>query len=352
MAITIVSQIQSPQTAAPDTATPGASAEANSGGFADILTGQQRMAALGSNVSQALEGLAKDGKVSDGAEPADDTKDTAEADTGSLLAALGLVTPQVQTTAPLPSASITATTAQAAGQGQAVAGATATPLSLANEAVKPLSTEQESSPAQGMTGATENPAKFAVPVPELSIADSTDKAASTAKDETSVLTALPVAQNHIASTRSDAPLSIETNIRAQNWQSDFTQKVVWLANNDKQSAQITLNPPQMGPIEVSLKLENGNASASFVAANQEVRDAIETAMPRLREMFASAGIDLGQTNVSAQSFSQQQAQYENRPSDSSRFQGDNDILAGTTSGTLSTRAFSGRSANGLVDLFA
>ena len=154
-----------------------------------------------------------------------------------------------------------------------------------------------------------------------------------------------------ATTQRDAPLTVQTHVRDQTWSSDFAQKVVWLVNNDKQSAQLTLNPPQMGPIEISLNVDKGSASATFVSANAEVRDAIETAMPRLREMFASAGIQLGQTNVSSESFRQQsEGSMGNGGQAPSRV--DNAILAGDSGDPLTTRAFGAKAANGLVDLFA
>jgi flagellar hook-length control protein FliK len=148
----------------------------------------------------------------------------------------------------------------------------------------------------------------------------------------------------------DAPLSLPTPVRDQNWAADFSQKIVWLATNDRQSAQLTLNPPQMGPIEISVNIDKGGATASFMSANAEVRDAIETAMPRLREMFASAGIELGQTNVSAESFRQQSGNQEDNRS-TAQWKADNAILVGANG----ARAASGlgiQRGNGLVDLFA
>jgi flagellar hook-length control protein FliK len=107
----------------------------------------------------------------------------------------------------------------------------------------------------------------------------------------------------------------------------------------------------MGPIEISLNVDKGSASATFVSANAEVRDAIETAMPRLREMFASAGIQLGQTNVSSESFRQQSEGNSGGPGRApSRV--DNAILAGDSGDSLTTQAFVGKATNGLVDLFA
>ncbi|MDR1163775.1 MAG: flagellar hook-length control protein FliK [Candidatus Accumulibacter sp.] len=140
---------------------------------------------------------------------------------------------------------------------------------------------------------------------------------------------------------------VRTPVGNSAWGDDFNQKIVWLAKNDAQSAQITLNPPQLGPIEVSLNLDKGNATAFFVSANSEVRESIETAIPRLREMLAGAGIELGQAHVGAESF--RQPTRENAP-DLSRWMGDEAILA--ESPTARTRGAVLRSGNGLVDTFA
>jgi len=145
--------------------------------------------------------------------------------------------------------------------------------------------------------------------------------------------------------------AIQTPVRSSGWNNDFGQKIVWLASNDKQSAQITLNPEQMGPIEVSLSVDKGNVSASFTSANAEVREAIETALPRLREMFASAGIELGQANVSAESFRQPTPERDNqgRPSSGA---GGTGILAPATAAPAQTGGRTVMQGNGLVDTFA
>ena len=191
-------------------------------------------------------------------------------------------------------------------------------------------------------------AKFAVSPPVTPIVEKT--LIQTSSETTSNNIAALANNNPLAPARhNDAAVSVQTPIRDQNWASDFSQKIVWLASNDKQSAQITLNPAQMGPIEISLNVDKGNATASFVSVNADVREAIESALPRLREMFASAGIELGQTNVSAESF-KQQADSESRGT--ARAGTDNAILAAESTGTVSVSAFATQRGNGMVDLFA
>lgn len=83
------------------------------------------------------------------------------------------------------------------------------------------------------------------------------------------------------------------------WDQALGQKMVWMVSGAQQSASLTLNPPDLGPLQVVLNVSNAQATANFIAAQPEVRQALEAAMPRLREMLGDAGIQLGQSSVSA-----------------------------------------------------
>lgn len=147
-------------------------------------------------------------------------------------------------------------------------------------------------------------------------------------------------------------LRLATPVRDAAWPADFSQKVVWIARQDLQSAQITLNPPQLGPIEVSLDIKNEQATAIFVSANPEVREAIESSLPRLREMLAGVGVELGQANVSHESFRQagEQGNSGRHASDA----GNRQPAGGGTqqTGIMATGAAQLRTGRGLVDTFA
>jgi flagellar hook-length control protein FliK len=80
-----------------------------------------------------------------------------------------------------------------------------------------------------------------------------------------------------------------------------------MVNGGEQSATLTLNPPDLGPLQVVLSVSNDQASVAFTAAQPEVREALEQALPKLRETMGEAGITLGDTSVSAGSQEQQQA---------------------------------------------
>ncbi len=91
------------------------------------------------------------------------------------------------------------------------------------------------------------------------------------------------------------------------WDHALGQKVVWMAAGAEQSASLTLNPPDLGPVQVVINVSNAQADASFFSAQPEVRQALEAALPKLKEMLAEAGISLRQTSVGAGSPNQQGA---------------------------------------------
>ena len=92
------------------------------------------------------------------------------------------------------------------------------------------------------------------------------------------------------------------------WDQAFSQRIVWMASGAQQTASISLNPPDLGPLQVVLSVTNDQANATFIAAQPDTRLAIEAALPRLREMMSEAGIQLGQANVSADTSNQRGSQ--------------------------------------------
>ncbi|HEX8479508.1 MAG TPA: flagellar hook-length control protein FliK [Telluria sp.] len=91
------------------------------------------------------------------------------------------------------------------------------------------------------------------------------------------------------------------------WDNQVSQKVVWMVGGMDQSATLTLNPPDLGPVQVVLNVNNDQATVAFSSATPEVRAALENAMPRLRDMLGEAGVTLGEASVSANMPDQRQA---------------------------------------------
>lgn len=138
------------------------------------------------------------------------------------------------------------------------------------------------------------------------------------------------------------------------WAQQFSERVVWLARGDVQNAQINVNPAQLGPIQINISLNGDQMTAHFAVANQEVRQAIEDAMPRLREMLSGAGINLGQSNVGSQAQQQQQAQQESsqQAGNAPRFGSEEAILSPDQATHSGSAGLAARQGRGMVDLFA
>ncbi|MDR2506886.1 MAG: flagellar hook-length control protein FliK [Candidatus Accumulibacter sp.] len=249
--------------------------------------------------------------------------------------------------APSTSALLTAATDVSLPETPLAAQAQAQPASgetfqreLENRAVVlPINVTQETSG---------NAAQMISPRTEAATFDTSAKIAS-APAEFEAPSLAAITPSGAANTVNNAQLTISTPAGRTEWPDDFGQKIIWLAKNDRQSAQITLNPPHTGPIEVSLNLDKNTANAVFVSANPDIRESIESAIPRLREMFASAGIELGQAHVSAESFHQQKR--DTNP-EASRLGKDNAILSESSTGAPRIRSGILPSRKGFIDIFA
>lgn len=96
-------------------------------------------------------------------------------------------------------------------------------------------------------------------------------------------------------------LPVEIRLGQAAWHDEVGQKLTWMVSHNRQQADLVLNPPQLGRIEITLSLDGNQASASFTSPHAAVREALENSMTRLREILADAGVALGQTHVGSES---------------------------------------------------
>jgi len=111
------------------------------------------------------------------------------------------------------------------------------------------------------------------------------------------LTSLPLQLAERASRRE--PEMLQPKVGTDPWETALGQRVCWMIGDQQHTASLLLDPPELGLLQVVVTVSNDQATATFVAAEPEVRRAIEAAIPRLREMMDSAGIQLGDATVSA-----------------------------------------------------
>ena len=92
--------------------------------------------------------------------------------------------------------------------------------------------------------------------------------------------------------------TLEQPMRTSEWGSALGERVTWMTRQDVPVAQLRLNPPELGPLEVRIAVNNSEASIHFGVQHAAVRDAVDSAVPRLREMLANAGLQLVDVDVS------------------------------------------------------
>lgn len=81
--------------------------------------------------------------------------------------------------------------------------------------------------------------------------------------------------------------------------SELAAQVDVMVQGDLQQAELRLNPVDLGPIRIELRVDGNTANVSFTAAHDLTREGISRSLEQLREMLASQGLSLGQADVGA-----------------------------------------------------
>lgn len=144
-------------------------------------------------------------------------------------------------------------------------------------------------------------------------------------------------------------LDLELPLKQAGWDRAFGEKIEWMVTQRLQGAQIRLNPAHLGPMEVRVQMQNEQASIQFTSAHAVVRDVLEAALPRLREMLDASGVELVDVDISGQSFAEQQSAEQGRETNFGSFAaaGEGDAQAPILETPVASML-----DKGLLDLFA
>ncbi len=135
--------------------------------------------------------------------------------------------------------------------------------------------------------------------------------ATSASSETTSIISNPLSANLAPLSQSpigSAGLSITANVQNPNWSQQMTQQVSYMVSGNIQQAEIKLNPAHLGPMEIKLSMNDDQATVNFVTQHAAVRDALDAALPRLKEMLEQQGLNLAGADVSTQSEQQSSAE--------------------------------------------
>jgi flagellar hook-length control protein FliK len=147
-----------------------------------------------------------------------------------------------------------------------------------------------------------------LPVSELSaeLAESLGENKAEARNEllASRLNALSQAISQQATQAQRAPALVPGQAVAMQqggWSEAVVDRVMWLSSQNLKSAEIQLDPQELGRLEVRVNMTQDQTQVTFASPNANVRDALEGQMHRLRELFAQQGMNQLDVNVSDQS---------------------------------------------------
>ena len=159
--------------------------------------------------------------------------------------------------------------------------------------------------------------------------------------------ATPLLRQSPAAQASSPQLPVATPAGEPGWAEDVGNQVRWMLGRAESKAELVLTPPNMGKLEVSINLSGDQTTAQFIASSQAARDALERALPQLREALQQAGILLGDATVST---SGQGREGDGRKGGGSRGER-GEAGAGGNTGAGSARVWL-KQQQGMVDTFA
>lgn len=166
-----------------------------------------------------------------------------------------------------------------------------------------------------------------------------------------IIAAAPVSGiNSVPSTpAATTVVAVATPVLDPAWADAIQDRVLMLAGRNIQSAEIRLNPVELGPLQVRISIDDNSVSVAFSAAHAVTREALEMALPRLKEALSENGMSLAEASVSDQGIANQRGDgNRSRAADP----GSSDAETAQEGNDLQSVTPRKRAPAGLVDTFA
>lgn len=267
-------------------------------------------------------------------------------------------------TAPLPAASTGAAAAQADPQqallqaAMALQNAPAPATAASASAPAPGAATQANANVQTAAGATPVPAT-ALPLAAPDIAFALPKDWGDALRRQGPDAAAPTVNTlqspNAGSSLGLAPTAVvnameapTADLHGENFDEAVGSRLTWMAEQKIGHAHLKINPQELGPVEIRMRLDGERVHADFSSSQAEVRQALENSLPKLRDMLAQHGFALAQANVGQHGQPGQSGRQDPQSRDSGSTA--TQAAAAADAGGQPTQAV--RSARGLLDAYA
>jgi flagellar hook-length control protein FliK len=142
-------------------------------------------------------------------------------------------------------------------------------------------------------------------------------------------------------------LQVHASVGSDEFSQGLSDRVSWMVNSGVNSAKLQVNPPQLGPIELSISVQGNQAQVSMTTHSAVTRDALEASSPQLREMLGAQGFGQVSVDISQRSFQDRSAYTPPYDRASSGDRG-----AAATPAVAATAASTPRSSLGALDAYA
>lgn len=144
--------------------------------------------------------------------------------------------------------------------------------------------------------------------------------------------------------------------QAGNFSEAVVDKVMWMSSQNLKSADIQMDPAQLGKLEVRIDMTQDQTQITFASPHADVREALDNGSQRLRELFAQQGMNLANVNVSDQSSGQAWQQSQQGAQNEGSRRGRGNTAGGgeeeTVASVAETRGSATLAARSLVDYYA
>ncbi|MGD7033700.1 flagellar hook-length control protein FliK [Methylotuvimicrobium buryatense] len=119
--------------------------------------------------------------------------------------------------------------------------------------------------------------------------------------------ALDMAQLHrqiAGQTKIEAP-AMSKPMAHPEWDQELGERIVWMNNRAMPFAELKLNPQHLGPISIRIDMNQDQTTIAFSAQQAAVKEAIEAAIPKLREMMGAQQLNVAEISVTQASLGEQ-----------------------------------------------
>ena len=111
-----------------------------------------------------------------------------------------------------------------------------------------------------------------------------------------------------AQTNANSALDKAVNIFKPEGQQQLADKVRWMINGRNTAAEIRLDPPELGAMQIRINMSGEAAVVSFTVQSAQAKEALDQSALKLREILQETGIELGESSVEQDSSGFQQEQ--------------------------------------------